>query len=275
MASSISISVSETGKGSRVYDIDSDLGGQKTLEELVGTVRKLHIATAKTVRREAESDGFDKKARTRVDGRFGKLEEEVRPFGNIEYYARVDASFALIKIFEALELRSPVVTGQYASGNVVFINGTEVARSSAALRLYLKEKNSTGGLKDSDKIRFVNVNPYARKLENLGVRRGTRGKLAGQNHSAGGRRGKARKTGNIIKLPNGAYFLTYKVFKRQFRQIASFMNFSFMPNGTDGIHIQASGKFRNTFKKDGRPYLYPSIVFRLSGEGIIEGDSFE
>ena len=41
-----------------------------------------------------------------------------------------------------------------------------------------------------------------------------------------------------------------------------------MINGTDGIYIQSDGTFRNSFKKDGRPYLYPSIQIRISSEGV-------
>lgn len=265
---SVSITVTESGRNARVFDLGNDFSGTKSLEELLEFTRRAQINIAKEVLKEEQSRGFDKKPRVRVDNVFGRREEQVRYFGKIEYFAKVDISLALLQMYDLLVERSPIVTGQYRSGNLVFVNGQEVARSKGGLRRYVVSKASEGGFKANDEIRFINVNPYARRLEKLGVRRGTRGKFAGQNQIAGGRRRRSRATGDSIKQPNGAYYLSYRVFRNRFRQIAEFMRFSFMPNGTNGIFVKPAGNFRTSFKKDGRPYLYPSIVIKLSGEGI-------
>jgi len=264
----ISISVSESGKGASKWDLESDLTGKETLKDFLDFTKTAHVKIAKTALKDEQSRGFDKKARVRTDNVFERNEYQVRYFGKIEYFARVDISFALIKMYEALIERSPISTGQYRSANLVFVNGIEVARGVGGLKRYIVIKSKSGGFKPTDTIRFVNAMPYARRLEHKGIRRGVRGKYANKNQAAGGRTRKSRTTGNPIKQPNGAYYLSYRVFRSKYKQIASFMRFSFMPNGSNGIYIKASGKFRNTFKKDGRPYLYPTIILKLSGEGM-------
>lgn len=271
----LSITVTESGKGRAPYNLNSDLDGKQTLEDNLMFLRKSLINISKEILRDEQSRGFDKNPRKRIDNRFDRQEEQVRPIGKIEYFAKVDVSFALIKMYEALIERSPYRTGQYRSGNVVFVNGTEVARSVGQLKRFIVANRDAGGFSPNDTIRFINVNPYARRLETLGVRRGTAGSKAGLTFTQGGRRTKSRRTGNLLKRPNGAYYLSYRLFRRQFVQIADFIKFSYIPNGTNGIFIRPSGDFRTTFKKDGRPYLYPSIVLKLSGENLKGELSFE
>ena len=271
----ITVQVVERGRNAPQYRFSRDLTGTLTLQQFTNFTKNALIDIAKTVLKEEQAKGFDKKPRVRVDNSFRKREEEVFPFGRITYFERVDFSLALLKMYKVIVERSPLVTGQYRSGNLVFVNGVEVARSMGSLRRYVVTKSSEGGFKENDEIRFVNVNAYARRLENKGIRRGVRGRFANKNQNAGRRSRKSRKTGNLIQQPNGAYYLSYRVIRRQFKQVAQFLKFTYMPNGTNGIRIRGGAGQRTEFKKDGRPYLYPSIVLRLAGAGIRREQIFE
>ena len=77
----------------------------------------------------------------------------------------------------------------------------------------------------------------------------------------------------MIQAPNGAYFLASKIAKNRIKSGTSFLDFEYMQNGKDGIHIKKSKRFPHTTfqtkgKGFGRPYLYPSIVFRVLSRGI-------
>ena len=262
------INVRDTSKKAPKYEFDKDLTGKETLEDFLFFVKDALISTSRQILEEEQKVGFDKKPRVRVDNNFKKSISQVKPIGKIEYFSRVDISLALLRMYDEIIKRSPVSTGQYRSGNLVFVNGIEVAQSASGLKRFVVAKASEGGFKNGDEIRFLNILPYARKLERKGIRRGTKGKFANKNHRAGGRRRNSKKTGLSINQPNGAYYLSFRLFRRQFKQIAQFMSFRFMPNGSSGIYIPIVGRFRNTFKRDNRPYLYPSIVIKLAGEGI-------
>ena len=268
----VSIKVVEKGRNKPGYSLDADLGGKFTFEELQEFTRQVVIATAKTVLKEEQAKGFDKEPRVRVDNRFDRMEEEVKPFGKIEYFARVDFNFALLQMYEIIKSLSVVVTGQYRSGNVVFVNNVEVARSTGQLRRYVVDKASAGGFKAGDLIRFINVNPYARRLENKGYRRGVRGPYANKNTKRP-RSGKSRKTGNRIIIPNGTYSLAARNIKSQFKQVSKLIAFRYFINGTSGINIRDKNGQLASFKTGkrgaiGRPYLYPSISFRVDPQGI-------
>jgi len=180
-------------------------------------------------------------------------------------------------MFDIILQYSPRSTGQYISGNKVFVNGVQVANSRQSLRRFIVQKASQGGFKDSDEIRFINVNPYARRLENKGIRRGVRGKYANKNTPSKRKFGKSRRTGKNIIKPSGAYFNAHRNIRSKFKQVAKFIQFTYLVNGTKGIFIKRAigpnGQiFHNSFQTGkrgaiGRPYLYPTILVRLDGRG--------
>lgn len=263
----VEVSVKDGAKRKRTYSFQDDLDGDATLDDLFNFNQRATFSIAREVLKEEQSDGFDKKPRVRTDNKFGKPDITVLPFGKIEYFARADLGPALVDIMKELELRSPKVSGQYRSGNFLFVNGVKVAAGPKETEAWTKTVLAKKGLSPTDKIRIVNVNPYARKLEYLGITRGKTGRNMQRGRKSTTRK---RKTGSITFLkPQGAYSLTYRLVRRRYKALASFMKFQFMPNGTDGIYIQAGDGFRNTFVKDGRPYLYPSIQIRIASEGVL------
>ena len=264
------LEIMEKTTGEDAKDFNSFTSRNGGVEAFLRFTKRVLIRTARDALKREQDQGFDKKPRVRVDNRFEKPIEQVQPIGKIEYFSRVDLSLALLRIYRELEKRSPRVTGQYVSGNRVIIGNREVARSEAEFRAFL----ATGKIAPNAKIRFLNVNPYARRLENKGIVRGTRGRFAGQKNVRGEKKRVSSKTGRLLVRPNGAYYLTFLFARRNFKQIAQNIKFSYMPGGTDGITIPDLGPgFRNAFQQGkrgviGRPYIYPSIVIRLAQGGL-------
>lgn len=281
---SVEVEVFEgTGRKRVNYSLEGDINGAQTLEELLMFNQQATLQIGRTVLKEEQNKGFDKQPRQRTDNVFDKQDINVKPLGKIEYFARRDVGLALVEFYREVDKRSPEVTGQYRSGNVLFFNGVEVADTLSGVQAWV-EARSKKGFRETDEIRLVNVNPYARKMEFLGVRKGTRGRTKGVNENIGRKFGNRKRNKRTVKFskPNGAYALAFRSIRNKYKSLASVLSFTFMPNGTNGIQIQDAGPgFRNQFtprpgaklsKRDqgryGRPYLYPSIRFKLDGSGV-------
>lgn len=273
-------SVKDTAKAGPGIKLDlaSDLNGQATLQQLAERITVAHVRVAREVLRQEQADGFDKNPIVRVDGISGKKEEFVKAFGKIEYFSRLNDLEVLLNVYKAIEDRSPLKTGQYKASNYVFANNRLIARSYQEFFKFV-QGTKENGVGEINEVRFVNVTPYAARLEYRGTRRATRGLKKGLNVSKR-RTGKARSkklSGRTIKKPNGAYYLASRTvgsIKGFFSQV----KYEFIPNGFRGITIDADGVFRNSYantpknvakKRVGKPYVYPSIVFRISNLGIV------
>lgn len=226
---------------------------------------------AREVLIEEQSRGFEKEPRVRTDNIFDKPIINIKAFGKIEYYARQEFSEAITAIYTRLLALSPVGrTHYYKNTHYVLFRGKTVARDASELKSWLL----TAEFRDGDILRFVNAMPYARKLELNAGRNIITGKNKGTKNSKK-RMGKSGSgSGAMVRKPNGAYFLTYRYARSQFKSISNFMKFAFLTGDALGIKNspvrgrQPSGSaFRTTFKKDGRTYLYPTIVLDFSKTG--------
>lgn len=244
-------------KKKAVNPLVSDLEGQYTLSELLEHTKSSLIVIADQILGEEQKKGFDKNPVTAVDGRINKPVASVHPLGQIEFTTRADIKDILLETYESLLTRSKVLTGRYKSSHVVFYNGAQVATDLRSLAQWYSS-NATK-LKGDDKIRFVNIQPYARRLERLGV-------TAQRTREA--RRKTKRKgqtTGVTVKVPNGAYALTARAIKSKYKRNSS-IRFTFLPGSSLGL----SGSFkggRHGKNSAGRPYLYPTIVITVSEKG--------
>jgi len=267
MAIKLNLDIVQTGKKAPKFKLLNDLTGRETLQELLENTRQVHISVAKTILKEEQGKGFDKDPRVRVDNKFEREEESVKFFGKIEYFAKRSVTEAIVDIFEELDKRSPVDTGKYSKSNVLFYNNLPVAHSPGEARAWLVTQEKSGSFKNSDTFRFINTSPYARRLEYKGVRRGTTGRNKGKNFAKRGRTVRKRDS-QVLLRPQGAYYLTHRLARRKHKAIANLISFKFIPNGGNGINIIPRAGERTAFKDDGRPYLYPTIVIKLAGEGI-------
>jgi hypothetical protein len=271
----IDISIKDSDK-SRAWDIQSDKDGAQTLQEALEYLKYVLISVSKEVLQDEQSRGFDSNPVTVVDGRKGKAIIDVKPFGKIEFHSRLtdlEVGVAVKEIYNNILQRSKVVTGTYIEANWVLVNGALVATNLVELLAWEKLRSDKGDIYiPGDKIRFVNMIPYARKLERLGVT-AQRSKL-----KLVASKDKQRRTGKniggkmMILGNNGVYFLAFREASRKYKRLSK-LKFDFVLGsslGIAGFNIAANnGKvLRTSYKKTGRPYLYPTISFEIIGEAI-------
>jgi hypothetical protein len=246
----LEFSVYERGRKAPRWTIDSDLNGEMTLEEFFKFSKAALITISHDVLKEEQARGFDPKPVVLVDRKLGKPVMQVSPLGQIEFKARAQVSTVLLQIYDFILARSPVDTGLYKNSHCVFWNGILVAQNRAALDAWI---HSNPEVKDKDIIRFVNIQPYARKLERYGVtaqRKRLRTKKSKDPRNRSGFQGR-------ILAPNGTYYLATRAAERLFGLSAKFKTPS---SGIPGL--------KRRRKRESRTYLYPSIIIRI-GQGTL------
>lgn len=254
---------------------ESDPLAKQSEKELIAELRRTLIFVAERVLKEQQSLGFDKDPVVTVDGNSFKSVQEVKPFGKIVYTSKQAMDIVLGPIYEALLRRSPVDTGLYRDSHFVFFNGKQVANTAAGYKAWIE---SGPKFKDGDVIRFVNVMPYAGKLER-------EGRTVSQRTGANRRKKRMVKStdkprfrsGVKVRAPNGTYFLTVKSLARLYKYNSN-IRFEWI-NGRrlDLSEIpktnRRGGKLRTNFKPNSKgksrgPYVYPSIVIRINEKGF-------
>lgn len=273
MAFDISIEVRETGRGKNKTEflLDSDLSGEVSFQQFLDHIRQMTIVVAAEVLKEEQQKGFEKNPIVITDGRVGKSFLDVKPFGNIQFKSRDVSSLEIVEvIYKGILERSKVVTGTYIEGNLVFLNGKVIALDMPDLKQWMENPPS---IKAGDEFRFVNVVPYARKLERHGVTA-----QRSQSRSVKNRSGRG-KTGGTYLAANGVYYLTTRSAVRQYKGNAQIF-FGFILGSTLGVQgIPAKTKdgkiLRRNFsppkgkkitKRNSGPYLYPYIKL-IIGDG--------
>jgi len=218
-----------------------DKVGLVNFKEFADDFKQGLIGIARDTLREEQSGGFDKKPRTRIDGKFDRDPATVLPFGRLEFFARVSSIEAITEVWDLIQKRIIVDTGEMKNSNVVMVNDLVIARTRGELVSYLRKNSQKLG--DGTKVTFLNTAPYARKLERLGYRAGKRG-LRGSTRKS--RKTKSRITGNLISAPNGAYYLSYKRIRSnpKTKGIANFFRFQYITGGNLGNAIPSDGRRR-------------------------------
>lgn len=285
-AFTLDYSVYEKGKKSPKYKIESDLNGEITLEEFLKFCKANLIVIADTVLREEQARGFDKEPLVIVDGRANKPVINVNPLGSISFVSRQNAADVLVEIFKGILQRSPVDTGQYKKSNFVLYNGEVVASDLSSLADWLLHRE----FKPKDLIRFINVMPYARKLERYGIVAGggnQRLVKSRDRKQRSGRRTANKKLsdnfvsilnpGKFIQAPNGAYYLTLRSVQRKYKFNAkisfelvpgSWIRLASFPPGVGKNGKKLYTTYHRKKQDTGVPYLYPSIKVVIQDEGF-------
>jgi hypothetical protein len=250
----VSIEVNESGRKRPEYTLETDLNGEVSLIDFLQFTKQSLILTADEVVRDEQQRGFDRDPVVIVDGRPGKPVFQVSPLGSLEFVSRVDIMALILEAYEGILLRSPILTGRYKSSNFVFLNGQQVATDLASLQAWTQRVN----VDQRDVVRFVNVQPYARKLERMGVT----GQRTKSRTVTSKKKGVARQR---FFQPNGTYFLTARSLQNKYRRNAV-IQFTFISGSQLGI----SGNFKTGHGgKPGRQYLYPSIVIASRENGVL------
>lgn len=254
----VDFEVTESGRKAPEYTLETDLNGSISLLDFLKFTKQALLSTAVEVLHDAQGDGFDRNPIVAVDGRVGKDPATVNPFGQIEFTSRVNVSDLLVETYEALLGRSPVLTGRYKSSHYVFLNGKQVANDLSSLKSWVATNPE---FSEKDLVRFVNIQPYGRKLERLGV--------TAQRTRSRTSRTKDKRSGQVrerFRQPNGAYFLTARAIKAKYKRNQS-IRFGFI----SGAQLGVSGAFKSGRpgrNSAGRPYLYPTITIYLNERGM-------
>lgn len=248
------------------YNLESDLRGEVTLQDFFLYVKAVLLTTAEAALREEQARGFTKTPTVIVDNRRGKPPSQVNPLGKIEFVdaAKFTDTEVLLTTMKKLIDLSPILKGDYIASHVVAWNGIIVGTDVSSLQAWL---NTNPQIKPGDTIRFLNVQPYARKLERLGVtRKGGRRRYVKS-------RDKRQRSGPQVLTPNGVYFQVWRSVRRLYKRVRQ-VQFSFVPGSSlgtlNGRDISQS-RFRSRANLRGRKeqakgvgqtYLYPSITIR-------------
>jgi hypothetical protein len=262
----VGISVVENGRKKPEYRLENDLNGETSLLEFISWAKRTLIIVADDALRDEQSRGFDKKPVVAVDNIVGKPVIEVKPFGKIEFNARVSQDDLLLPIYKEILKGSKVVTGTYIESNFVFYNGKVVASNITEMETWAKKAT----LVDGDIVRFVNVMPYAGKLERLGV---TAQRTKNRVVKA---KDKQQRSGPTVRAPNGVYQLALRSQTRLSKRNSS-IKFEWV-NGSsmDLSGVRTSTKNGKPLRKTFHPssgrkgsYVYPSIIVRIQTRGIL------
>lgn len=247
---------------------DRDFSGTSALKDLLLFVKGALLSEARAQIKEELAKGFDPQYLTIVDNSKNKRIEDVNPIGKIEFTSRATATDILIPIYRGLIQRSRVDTGLYKKSNYVFYNGRIIATDITQLEAFLKRDIT---FKTGDSIRFLNVVPYAGKLERDGV---TSDRV---NPSFGKSKDKRQRSGSFVRMPNGVYFLTFRSIQRLFKNNAS-IKFEWVNGSTiSGLPRLVNPRTGRLLRREFHPssnrkgsYVYPSIVVRINEEGIFK-----
>jgi len=270
-ALTVSFKVTEKGKNTPEFKLESDLRGETTLAQLFNFSQLALISIFNDVLKEEQGKGFTKTPRTRVDNNFFKPVINVRPFGKLQAFDTQNVLEILDDIYKGLTDRSRIKTGNYITSHVVFFRDVLIARSFNELQIWI-QANKNRKFQQSDKFDFINLAPYARKLESRGL-----AVSATSNKNVSKTRRTKSSKGGKVRRPNGAYFKTAKSIKRKFGQASGNVKFQYRPAAKQARAFN-SGRagpsgvpFRTHFKSRsgaGRPYIYPSIQYKIDLRGV-------
>jgi hypothetical protein len=261
---SVSYFIKDSGKNATGYDLANDFDGRVTLLDLYRFTKNALITISPDVLKEEQAKGFDKEPTLIVDNKFNKKLADVHPLGKIEYVARAQFREIIVETYRKILYYSPNDTGRYFNGNWVTFNGARIANSMPSLEAWLRTKKD---FTPNDIIRFVNIEPYARKLEGLGITRQKRkAKTAIRRRKKGGRR--------RVGVPNGAYAMAYSSVKRRFKKNV-YIGFDLLPGNKIGIEGPPElTKFHGKKAEDegyaGQFYIFPTIIIRAVQAGLTD-----
>lgn len=274
------IEVTENGKKSPEWSLQGDLNGSTSFEEFSEFVRQSVIQISLSVLKEEQQKGYFKTPSILVDGQKKPI-EQVRPFGDVLIAERLTTGDILTPIYQNIISRSPHgQSGTYEAFNIVLYNNNEIARSMAELQNWIKSNPSA--LKAGDQVRFLNLTPYASKLERNNI---VKGGGKGIRHRPS-RKAKGQYKGTPIRVPNGTYVLAFRASQKYLRGNVKgkfeFINGKYInaiakPRSTVGpnngkvrdLRVTFSQSARNAFKNKIKGfYVYPSIVLTITENSL-------
>lgn len=264
----ISISVKNDGEPMR-FELLNGKGEDaeiNSFEDLLKYTKQALITISKEVLAEEQQKGFDRKPVRMVDGSFSKTEDNVNPLGKIEYAARQDLKEIALYIYDNIEILSKSSSGTYKRYNVMYWGDSLVATNRSEIISFFESHKGVQGTK----IRFVNLTPYARKLERFGKFKGNKGKKKyRKSRDDLLRSGSVRKSGLgqsvMVLAESGTYFQAAQRARSAFKG-NSLIKFEILPGGYLGLdkldikNPRGEGMLRKVYAGTNDPYMYPTIL---------------
>lgn len=247
-------------KDTRKWDLKNDANGKLSLKRLVTFVNGVLVRVTNEVLKEELNRGFPTEYVEITDGVVGKpyVDVDITKRGTIEITAQESIEDLVKFIYETVTGKSKIVTGRYEDSNIMLYNRSEVASTTSEALKWAR----TARIKQGDTIQFLNFQPYARRLERMGVTaQKSRPKLGKVRNSK-----KNRASTRVGFKPNGVYYLTSLLARKKFSKGVGKIKFEFITGETSISN--ASDISRNTFAGDGRKYLYPSIIVVFDTRGL-------
>lgn len=270
----IEYTVTERGKDANIYRLigGPNPGEKQTFDQIEEFMKNSLITIAKDALTEEIGRGFPRNYRQIIDGTPGKRLSNIKPFGKAIFVAPQNVRDIILFIWDSVYRRSPVDTGIYRSLHKVLLNGKQIAKSRQELVNFFD--NSGRELQLTDRFRFVNEAPYARKLERYGVTASKRRSTFVKSKDKKGR------SGPTVRKPSGVYALTGRAAKRKFGRNAR-IKFEFVPGPEVGRTDPLGGRqpisrsaWRATYARgssfNSGFYLYPTIVVSPIAEGFLQ-----
>ena len=257
----VSVQIKEKG---RTWKLEDDLQGEVTMGQLLQFTKQSLIILSDVALKEEQARGFPQKPILVVDNVRNKPIDQVNPLGKIEFLAPVSSIKVIRDAYKEILYTSKVVTGTYYDLNWVYYNGVLIATKMSELDNWLKNPPVPSY---KDRVRFVNVAPYAARLERLGVSIGKTKPL--KKKSKKNKFGKGQYT---TTTANGAYMLASRKIRSSIKNLSD-VRFEFkFGDVIDAPAVRLpQGIGRTTYKGgklQGMRYLYPTILISLYDVGL-------
>ena len=280
MRISTSIEIIDSAGSNRGVDFARDFSGDVTFQDFAEFVRQSVIRISYDALKEEQQKGRFLKPSILVDNQKKPI-EQVNYFGEVLIAERLSTADILTPVYENILIRSPKgQSGTYAAFNIILLNDVEIARTMTELQNWIKA--NPAGLKTGDKIRFLNLTPYASKLERNNIVAGG-GKGIRTVHT---RSKRPIHKGIQVRVPNGAYVLAHRASQRYLKgNVKSkfefingrYINAAPKPRQTVGPNNGAIRDLRVTFSNRAKNvfgnkikgfYVYPSILLTVTEDSI-------
>lgn len=239
---------------------------KQDLEDMLKDIKQFMIEISKEVLTEEQGRGFDKNPTTLVDGR-KKPVSSVNYLGKIEHIASQNIDVMVKDVYSMIQEKSKVVTGLYKSLNYVLLDNKIIATNEGELTTFFE---SPPLFFPGSRITFVNIAPYAQRMELQGVTKGRVSMKVGKSRDK-----REERKGVMVRKPNGVYALSSRAAKRKYGKLAR-VKFELLPSDylgfTRPIPPNSKQKFRATFDPNGRYnagfYILPTISIIIGESGI-------
>lgn len=155
----------------------------------------------------------------------GRPPDKVKPFGHITAQDKIDLAKVIEEIVQLLDYKSPFLTGRYRLSHIIMVNGVE----------YNWQSTRAPGIGQLDEVQFVNVTPYAKRIEQ----------------------------GWSLQAPRGVYKVVQRYIERKYGKLI-YTKFTYRTLNLGGMVTRYIGYNKKPLRQPQRvAAIYPVIALRV------------